>query len=325
MAGDKPKEYDTGVDSQAAYAGRASAYLKATKSVVEGFGTLMQDFGADQYLGKRVRFSAFVKAEEVQEWAGLWMRVDKKSQMLTFDNMQDRPIKGTIGWQSYEVILDVPSNATGIYFGILLRGTGTVWLNNVNFEIVGTNISVTGRSRPGGPTNLALEGLATKAPRGWYMAGDKPKEYDTGVDSQAAYAGRASAYLKANKPVVEGFGTLMQDFGADQYLGKRVRFSAFVKAEDVQEGAGLWMQVDKGQEKLAFDNMQDRSIKGTTGWQSYEVVLDVPSNATDISLGILLRGTGTVWLNNVNFEVVGSDVATTRRMPTGPTNLGFEK
>ena len=149
IAGSKPADYLSGVDAQAVYGGQPSAYLKANKSVVEGFGTLMQNISADEYLGKRVRFSAFVKSEGVQDWAGLWMRVDKGSEMLAFDNMQNRSIKGTTGWQSYEVVLDVPSNATGIFFGILLGGTGTVWLNNVKFEVVGTNISVTGRSKPG--------------------------------------------------------------------------------------------------------------------------------------------------------------------------------
>jgi hypothetical protein len=55
----------------AAHDGRPSAYLKAQNPVVQGFGTLMQNFRADHYLGKRVRFSAFVKTERAQNWAGL--------------------------------------------------------------------------------------------------------------------------------------------------------------------------------------------------------------------------------------------------------------
>jgi hypothetical protein len=125
MASSKPADYDTGVDNQTVHNNRASAYLKAKKPAIDGFGTLMQDFKADQYLGKRVRFSVFVKSEEVQNWAGLWMRIDKGTgsanyKMLAFDNMQDRPIKGTTGWQNCEVVLDVAPDATGIYFGILL-------------------------------------------------------------------------------------------------------------------------------------------------------------------------------------------------------------
>ena len=76
----------------------------------------------------------------------------------------------------------------------------------------------------------------------------------------------------------------------------------------------------------SFELSENRSIKGTTGWQNYTVVLDVPQDATAIGLGILLAGTGAVWLNNVSVEVVGTDVATTgQQMAKTPTNLGLEK
>jgi hypothetical protein len=176
------------------------------------------------------------------------------------------------------------------------------------------------------PCSLALQAAV---PTGWILAGSKPASYDVGTDAQATYNGHPSAYLKAKEPVTDGFGTLMQDFRAGNYLGKRVRFSGFVKSDEVQSWAGLWMRVDKGQEMVAFDNMQDRPIKGTTGWQKYEVVLDVPQDATGIALGVLLGGSGEVWLNGGKFEVVGADVPTTGgkgvKLPDGPTNLDFEK
>jgi len=52
------------------------------------------------------------------------------------------------------------------------------------------------------------------------------------------------------------------------------------------------MRGDKGTEVIAFDNMQKRAINGTTGWQRYEVVLDVPKDATVVAFGILLNGGG---------------------------------
>ena len=158
--------------------------------------------------------------------------------------------------------------------------------------------------------SLALEAAA---PRGWFVAGSKPTEYESGIDTVAAYNGHPSAYLKAKVSSVEGFGTLMQDFRADHYLGKRVRFSAFVKTERAQDWAGLWMRVDKESKQLAFDNMQDRSIKGTTDWKQYDVVLDVPQDATGIFFGVLLSGTGTVWLSEAKFEIVSPNVLTTNR------------
>jgi hypothetical protein len=169
--------------------------------------------------------------------------------------------------------------------------------------------------------------LQAAVPEGWILAGSKPTSYEVGIDAQAAYNGHPSAYLKAKEPVSEGFGTLMQAFRADKYLGKRVRLSAFVKSDGVQDWAGLWMRVDKDKDSVAFDNMKARPIKGTTDWQKYEVVLDVPQDATGIFYGILLSRTGTVWLNSVELEVVGSDVPTTGKslkFPDEPTNKSFE-
>src|SRR5262249_37325162 len=121
--------------------------------------------------------------------------------------------------------------------------------------------------------------LRAEVPKGWFLAGSKPAEYETAVDTVNAFGGLPSAYLRSRKPqVTEGFGTLMQDFSAEQYEGKRVRFGGFVKSDNVEKWAGLWMRVDgkSGQRPLAFDNMQDRPITGVTGWKEYEVVLDVP-------------------------------------------------
>jgi|GEM_PF-2413498 len=171
-------------------------------------------------------------------------------------------------------------------------------------------------------------GKSAAAPQGWFLAGSDPTSYETGVDTQAIYRGLPSAYLKSKQPTGGGFGTLMQDFSASQYAGKRLRLSASVKAQQVSDWAGVWMRVDKGSQVVAFDNMEGRPIKGTAGWQNYEVVLDVPQDATGIAFGILLSKQGTVWLNNVKFQSVGLDVATTGKTKTslreGPTNLNFE-
>src|SRR5690242_17234399 len=54
--------------------------------------------------------------------------------------------------------------------------------------------------------------LFAAAPQGWYLAGSKPAEYESGVDKQAQYNAHPSAYLRSKAAVSEGFGTLMQDF-----------------------------------------------------------------------------------------------------------------
>jgi hypothetical protein len=65
------------------------------------------------------------------------------------------------GWQRYSVVLDVPKDATGVFFGVLLSGTGKVWINSGSLERVGDEVPTTAVSskpvRPEAPANLDFE------------------------------------------------------------------------------------------------------------------------------------------------------------------------
>jgi hypothetical protein len=164
---------------------------------------------------------------------------------------------------------------------------------------------------------------------GWFKAGSRPSDYSMGVDRNVLVAGKSSGYIKSIVPDAPGFGTYMQTFQAGEYRGKRVQFSAQVKSDNVVDWAGLWMRVDgEGKSGIAFDNMQNRPIKGTRDWTRCTVVLDVDAKAEAIAFGILLAGKGAVWLNDVRFETVGPEVPVTdmrKQQPNGPRNLGFDQ
>ncbi len=148
--GGNTKDYDIGVDNQTFKEGQTAATNKSKTQTPENFGTIVQSFSAESYLGKRVRMSAFVKADKITSWAGLWMRVDgegKDNISLSFDNMQTRPIKGTLDWAKYEIVLDVPGNSKNITFGILLDGPGQAWIDGFNFEVVTKDVPVTSQMR----------------------------------------------------------------------------------------------------------------------------------------------------------------------------------
>jgi len=142
-AGSHREDYEIGVDHRVVHGDRFSGYIKSLPSP-KGFGTLMQEIKANKYEGKRLRLSGFVKTEKVQNWAGLWMRVDgKDNKSVSFDNMQDRPIKGTLDWKKYEIVLEVPKDSVRIAFGILLNGQGQVWIDDLSLEVVGEDVPTT--------------------------------------------------------------------------------------------------------------------------------------------------------------------------------------
>lgn len=179
------------------------------------------------------------------------------------------------------------------------------------------------------PTTPPFAKASGKEPKGWFKAGAAPADYDLGIDQNETLRGKPVCYLKPRTSSPEGFGTVMQMFKADSYLGKRVMLTGMAKSEAVEQWAGFWMRVDGRDERTAsFDNMQDRPIRGTTGWTKYQIVLDVPPDGAYMALGLLLDGAGQIWMADVQFSVVSSSTPTTdlkTDYPDAPINLSFEE
>ena len=94
--------------------------------------------GASSGIGKATALYLLEKEHKVY---GLARRVGKMSDIIKkggiakemdvtnnptskyFDNMRNRPIKGSTDWTMYEIILDVPENSYSMNFGILLAGS----------------------------------------------------------------------------------------------------------------------------------------------------------------------------------------------------------
>lgn len=175
----------------------------------------------------------------------------------------------------------------------------------------------------------SISGGAPAGVQGWILAGSHPADYEIGVEEDLTYQGGRVAYLRSVAEKASGFGTVMQTIGGDDYRERRVRFSASVQAHDIESWAGLWMRVDGATPgvPLAFDNMQNRPLRGSFDWRRVEVVLDVPSEASAVAFGLLLTGRGAVRMSQLGLEVVDDSVpvTNTHHRPRQPINLDFSQ
>ncbi|HMV87053.1 MAG TPA: serine/threonine-protein kinase [Blastocatellia bacterium] len=95
------------------------------------FGSLMQRCPAEHLAGRRLRFEGELATQDLTQWAGLWLRAeseDKKT--LIFENMSDRPVRGTTGWQRYAIETDLPAETKWLNYGVVLSGRGFLWADN---------------------------------------------------------------------------------------------------------------------------------------------------------------------------------------------------
>ncbi|HJB84191.1 MAG TPA: hypothetical protein IAA13_01615 [Candidatus Alistipes merdigallinarum] len=184
----------------------------------------------------------------------------------------------------------------------------------------------------GNRSEAPSQAAANEVPEGWVVAGTAPQDYQVSVLPEKREGNNVVLLESVANPDPSKFGTLSQYCSADQYLGKRVRMTGYLKSENVKNWAGMWFRVDDSKQKdlsLSFDNMSDRPIKNTTDWKKYEIVLDVPQEAGAMVFGVLLEGSGKVWISDISFEVVDQSVPTTNMvkerapLPQGPVNLDF--
>ncbi|MFD0717605.1 helix-turn-helix transcriptional regulator [Paenibacillus sp. GCM10027626] len=178
-----------------------------------------------------------------------------------------------------------------------------------------------------------LMNQAQKEPAGWMLNvnGTHMSDCEMGIDFQTTHHGKASGYLDSKGENVGGFATMMQVFKANEYRGRRLQLSGFLKTLNVEQWCGLWMRIDgKEQEILQFDNMCNRPVTGTAEWNRYNIVLDVPQSSETISFGALIIGKGRVWVDSLRFDTVSESVPTTNmeeeaEVPDRPVNLNFEE
>jgi hypothetical protein len=155
----------------------------------------------------------------------------------------------------------------------------------------------------------AVAAPSSPLPDPWILSGKAPQMYEAGIDESAVGGTKGAKFIRMAKGDGKQWASLTQQFSAEDYRGKRLRFQARVKTADVSRWAGLWMRIDTpSHPNAAFYNSQDRPIAGSTGWQVRDVVLDVPADASVVSFGVINEGRGEVWIDALKFEVVDAGV-----------------
>jgi len=93
--------------------------------------------------------------------------------------------------------------------------------------------------------------------------------------------------------------------------GARYRVRAWVRAENVKGQTGWYLHVGNHEQSMMIAPTLSAG-DGTFGWKQVSLEFTVPAAADRMSLGTVLRGTGTAWFDNATLECLspGQIVAT---------------
>src|SRR5260370_31322716 len=177
-------------------------------------------------------------------------------------------------------------------------------------------------------TFLFLSSLALAHPHdsqltGWQLTSPISDRFEASSDAKVALRGKAPARLQADTPRAD-LASLIQSVDAEQYVGKRIRFSTYAKTKGVEGWTGTWVRVDSPHSAFRrYEDTHHVNLNGDRDWTALTLVLDIPDDARTVEFGLSQEGTGTTWFGPVSVETVSPSIRTTlyeggRNYATGP-------
>jgi RNA polymerase sigma factor (sigma-70 family) len=241
--------------------------------------------------GKRIRITGWMKTSDVRNWAGVNMVVaNLGGWIFAADLMMDRPLHGTTGWRQVEFVTDVPKEPCVICLAPTLYGTGEMWCDDFQIDVVPSN-------------------MPTTDDRTWNVWSQNPNDYSETTDPNVTHNGHPAlclAYISpepAHKYADLWWGKHNRDIKQfRQFLGHTVRMSIWAKCENISPRASLDFE-PKGAygRELAKQSAWSQFI-GTADWQQYSVTCFVPEDTEDFQTGFNIHGSGKLWLDMDSFK-----------------------
>lgn len=144
------------------------------------------------------------------------------------------------------------------------------------------------------------------------------------ADNKIVHGGHWSARIERQADSPGEFSSLHKAIPID-FSGGTVELRGFLRTEDVSGFAGLWMREDGEGRGLAFDNMQNRGLKGSTEWTEYSIKLPINPEATQLFFGVLCSGTGKVWVDDLQVLVDGQPISQAPHVEKPKTALDLDE
>ena len=152
--------YDIALDSLTRHSGSWGAHIFSVSDTPVNGGGVYYLLEVDLFQARTIRFSGWTRSENVME-ATLWFSVAKNRDLphqknlgkeifdgiSEFAGLETLPdyflsqhkdmISGTADWKKHEFTIDIPQEAAYTAFGIWMKGTGKLWLDDFAYEIIG--------------------------------------------------------------------------------------------------------------------------------------------------------------------------------------------
>ncbi|MBI1317838.1 MAG: hypothetical protein GC168_02680 [Candidatus Hydrogenedens sp.] len=161
--------------------------------------------------------------------------------------------------------------------------------------------------------NGGFEELAGERPVRWDVfvapfpakAGESPEAASASVTQTAAEGARGVTLRNPQAYPTEPYNNWSQNVIAP-LGGKTLEVSGQIKTEDVQGGAGIWVQCWR-KNPLRVVGIANTATEfpcyGTADWTAVHAKVEIPSEAEFITVRCVLKGSGQAWFDDIDLRL----------------------
>jgi hypothetical protein len=265
-------------------------------------------------LGKRIRFSGYVKPTD-------WKGTVEAGYMSDFAKSDLQKISFTEPivrnkWTKFTTEIDLPSTTEYLSLVLEMNGTGTIYIDDCSIEVIGVSeAGAPSRDLQAVHPNLGFEdgdlptqdhwsitdSLQLRMPYWWPYY--EKVEYQLVLDSVEPHSGRYAAGFVTKSAQPRSSTMLVRTFEVELLRGHRVRFSVWLKTNDLN-GLVTFEAVTRDEQQQNAEVKRLWDLHGDSDWKEYSLEIDVPMDATGSRVDIGYYGTGSLLIDDLSFEKI---------------------
>lgn len=142
----------------------------------------------------------------------------------------------------------------------------------------------------------------SKLPDGWFTWGNNTSQ----TESTIFQSGKKSVAIQsASENETGGIAYML----FNTYKGKEITLEGYIKAEKIENTAGLFISLGENQENIIDSKeIKTETLQGTADWKKYTVSLPLNGNSGNILIGGFLKGKGKIGLDSFKVYIDGKNV-----------------
>lgn len=154
-------------------------------------------------------------------------------------------------------------------------------------------------------TNLLADPGFEIQPGGWEFSIPPYPSMRAERDTVVFHSGTCSVRFSGEAGLIRGRAGVAQALSGRAFWGKRLRLTAYVKAESLL--ASAYLKIFCHTDSLVKQETSASSVGGTMDWKKLVVECDIPKNTYEVWAWIMYTAPtpGTVWIDDASLEVTG--------------------